>query len=695
MECPGSFSHGAPAPVVKMSLFFLNPWLWLGALAVAVPVWLHLRRKTERNLVRFSAVRFLEDQPRAARTPLRLRNLLLLLLRVLAVLLITAAFSWPCLRRFHGLPVKESVVYILDNTLSRQANDGFNTDRARLTQELSKAAPEQQVAVIELASTPRLLVSFADDRLSARQKVHELQPTFERGSYLAAFREANALLANSLGQNRRIVLLGDNQANQWNENLNAPPFLGNVQLDLPQPGPAQLPNLWLTELRAQRIFLGDKSIVNFTMRLGHLGPASVARVVLRVNDRPVFSRTVSLENQPQSILLQAQCEAEPASWLCAEATVEGTPDVLQADNHVFCSVPPVVEGKVALLAQSPYLRMALSPEVMRGQWLTRFLDPARLGAEVAANQDAEVLCIESGYLQSPDARTLVKRYLANGRGVFLLVDRLSPSIDGCLRELGFEADRAPAPEEPNPERFQFVLFNHAIFHPFQSRDFGNLLDIKVHNCARLKAISGKPLIFSGTGAGLFFEGAAHSGKLFVCAFGLDRAQTSWPVHPTFIPFLDLTLQAARPQESTITSFQPGETTTIQLPAVVSAHEVFLKANGREVQRATVDHGRAQIRMPRQPGLYAMTYGESEEIQRIFSINPSPKESELLFVDAPKAVKGWCFEASHGLRPALSAPPARMGSSAILQQWLWWWMLLGGLLALTFETVLTAAKGETS
>ena len=53
---------------------FLNPWFWLGALAVAAPVWLHLRRKRETNLVAFSALQFLEDQPEPRRSPLRMAS---------------------------------------------------------------------------------------------------------------------------------------------------------------------------------------------------------------------------------------------------------------------------------------------------------------------------------------------------------------------------------------------------------------------------------------------------------------------------------------------------------------------------------------------------------------------------------------------------------------------------------------------
>src|SRR6266404_827068 len=135
-----------------MPFSFLNPWFWLGALAVAAPVWLHLRRRKQTNLIQFSALRFLDDQPEPRRSPLRLRNLLLFALRVLALLLVVAAFAWPYFRLADTAPIKESRVYVLDNTLSHQAGDGFKRDRDRILNELEKAAGSIQVAVIELAS---------------------------------------------------------------------------------------------------------------------------------------------------------------------------------------------------------------------------------------------------------------------------------------------------------------------------------------------------------------------------------------------------------------------------------------------------------------------------------------------------------------------------------------------------------------
>jgi len=677
-----------------MPFSFLNPWFWLGALAVAAPIWLHLRRKRETNIVAFTALRFLDDQPEPRRSPWRLRDILLFALRVLALLLLVAAFAWPYLRGPNTAPIRESRVYILDNTLSHQANDGFLRDRDRVLSELSKGASDLQMAVIELTAAPRVVVSFGENRETAKQKVKALEPSFQRGSYLAAFRQANSVLGNSLGDQKRIILLGDSQENQWTENASSPPFLRNVQIDLPKPAALALPNLSLSEPRVQRIFLGDKSLVNFTVKLGHRGEAKTANVILRANEQVIFNRTVELEKQPETILLQAQWEADPAAWLRGDVTVDGTPDALAGDNRVYFSLAPVIEGKVALLAQSPYLRLALSADVMRGEWATRLLDPARLAAELAGSEDADVLVMESNYLQSGDARKLLGRYLANGRGVLLLMNRLTPSISGCLRELGFEADGTVQTEKSRPERFQFVYSNHPIFHPFLSPDYGSLMDVKVFKYVQIKGNEAMPLVFSEKGAGLFFQGTRFPGKLFLAAFGLDREHTSWPIDQTFIPFLDLALQTARAEDPTPTTFEPGEISKIQLPPGLAVREAVLRDERRVLSRTPAEQGRAQVRMPDKPGVYTLTYDDNPQVAKLFSVNPSPKESQLAYVEAPDAIREWRVNLppETGKSTAVAAR-VRPSLSGILQQRWWWWMVMGGLTALMLEMALAEMRRE--
>ncbi len=675
-----------------MPVSFLNPWFWLGALALGAPVWLHLRRKQQTGIVPFSAVRFLNDQPEPRRSPLQLRRRLLFAARALALLLIVAGFAWPYMRRTNFGATQESRVYILDNTLSHQALDGFTRDRDWLVSELSKASPAAQLAVVELTGAPRLVSSFSDSRETAREKVAELKPSHQRGSYLAAFRYANSLLKTAVGRQKRIVVLGDNQENQWNENVGTPPFLADIKVDLPRSLNRSLPNLSLSEPRAQRVFTGDKSMVQFSVKLSHIGPAKRARVLVRADGQEVVNRDVDLEKQPGTLLLQAHWETDMTNWLKGDAVIEGEPDSLAADNRVFFSVAPVTEGKVALLAQSPYLRVALSPEIMRGRWSTELLDPARLGDTEVAR--ADVLCLESSCLQSAEVRKLLHTRLANGDGVLLVVNRLSPAIEGCLRELGFEAAGMARPGEQSPDGFRFILFNHPVLHPFSSPDFGNLQEIRIFEFARLKSSAATPLVFGQGGEELLFQSSNLRGKLLVIAFGLDREHTSWPIHPSFIPFIDLCLQGTRTQDPTPGTFEPGELARIAIPKDNKSSTFVLESGKREVARGSLTQGHLAIRLPDEPGAYELRADGSQQVERVLCVNPSAKESQLVYNGSPETLKRWRNAPSGGQAgSSLATVAGELRVSELLQQRLWWWMLLGGLLVLMLEMSLADASKE--
>jgi hypothetical protein len=352
----------------------------------------------------------------------------------------------------------------------------------------------------------------------------------------------------------------------------------------------------------------------------------------------------------------------------------------------------VKEGQVALLAQSRYLQLALSPDVMRGQWATRVLDPTRLKDEVAAGRDAEVLVVESHYLQSAEARTLVSRYLSNGHGVILLVDRVTPLVSGFLRELGFEPGKAHSSEAGGAEKLQYVSSQHPIFHPFLSPDYGNLTEIRVRRYTSLVARQGMPLLVSGKGEPLFFQGGGRKGALYVSAFAFERDATNWPLHLTFIPFLDLCLQNARPEDPTPSNFEPGEIATLSLPAEPVVKEVVLGAGGKVLQRAPVAEGRAQLKMPEEPGLYELTHDSGTEPVKVFSVNPSPKESRLAALADPPVLKTWMLDAPETQKQG-DAPRGSLSMSAIWQQQIWWLLLVAGVLALLMETFWTAFRRQ--
>lgn len=78
--------------------------------AVALPVLLHLRRNRPKTTVAFSSLMFLEESPPVAKTRSRMQDVLLLILRCIAIALLVLAFARPF------FPVKEKPAASADGT---------------------------------------------------------------------------------------------------------------------------------------------------------------------------------------------------------------------------------------------------------------------------------------------------------------------------------------------------------------------------------------------------------------------------------------------------------------------------------------------------------------------------------------------------------------------------------------------------
>ena len=74
---------------------FLAPLFLAGLAALALPVLLHLRKNRPKETVAFSSLMFFEDHPPITKRRSRLQDILLLVLRCVALALLVLAFARP------------------------------------------------------------------------------------------------------------------------------------------------------------------------------------------------------------------------------------------------------------------------------------------------------------------------------------------------------------------------------------------------------------------------------------------------------------------------------------------------------------------------------------------------------------------------------------------------------------------------
>jgi hypothetical protein len=195
-----------------MSVSFLYPMFLLGAVAAAVPILLHLLRRESAPEVRFSAVRFLRRDPTEQSRRQRLRELLLLALRVAAILLLAAAFARPY---FSGSALATSTVTIvaLDTSLSMGAPGRFERARALARSAVDQAPAGSPVGLVTFDDRPTLVLEPRVDRATLLKAIDGQRPGFGATQYGPALARAQDAIAGS----GRIVVVTDLQRSGWDE----------------------------------------------------------------------------------------------------------------------------------------------------------------------------------------------------------------------------------------------------------------------------------------------------------------------------------------------------------------------------------------------------------------------------------------------------------------------------------------------
>lgn len=133
---------------------FLNPALLIGLLAAALPVLIHLLNKRRHRTVKWGAMQFILRATRESRGHKKLRHLIILACRALAVACIIFAIARPLvssLMGFSGGRV-ETVVFLLDRSVSMEIAEA-GSDRSK-----RQAAIDRVVSSIDQLGGARLIL---------------------------------------------------------------------------------------------------------------------------------------------------------------------------------------------------------------------------------------------------------------------------------------------------------------------------------------------------------------------------------------------------------------------------------------------------------------------------------------------------------------------------------------------------------
>lgn len=340
---------------------FLAPLYLLFGLGIAVPLLIHLMRRRTGARIEFPAARYLARAEREHSRTLRLRNLILMLLRVLAILAIALAAARPVARWVGSGHAPTAIAIVIDNSLSSSAVvngrpllDQFKT-MARSV--LAGATSSDRVWLVTIDGEIR-----GGSAGALRDDIDRLEAIAGAGDAALALSRAASVVRSSGLDARQIALVTDGQRTEWQGS----PSLGDSQLLIYTPGGAPPVNraVTLAEARPTRWTPRGAIAARFLSR-----DSTTYRIT--INGR-TLSRGTAAPNEEVTV------RAEPAERGWVAGTIEIEPDELAGDNVRYFAV---------WIGPAP--GVSVSPGA--GQFAKSAVDVLRASERVTAGADISIV----------------------------------------------------------------------------------------------------------------------------------------------------------------------------------------------------------------------------------------------------------------------------------------------------------------
>jgi len=721
---------------VEAEMGLLAPLYALAALAVIGPIVFHLIKRQPTGQQRFSSLMFLSPTPPRLTRRSRLDNILLLLLRALAILLITAAFARPFFRQESLLDRDLSgrnIALLIDTSASMQRADVWREAKDQATKLLDSLSPADRVSLYTVDDLLRTLVSLDTDRATdaasqqqaVRASMAELKPTW-RGSQVADGLRTVADLVQAASIAGRIdaaaqvelVFISDLHSGCGVESLQGYPWPDSIRLDVRQ-------------VRSKAPGNARASLVS--------GEADSGSGAGSSGDAEEQTFKVRVENNADSV-----DESFELKWMAAEVAIAGaqtrlqvpagqvrvipmpsqpsnadrlmlTGDSWEGDNAVYVTKPLPKRERIVFVGEQAknkeddlayFLEKApLSTRLVRRtvERVGRNELSALLGANRATDGTVDEK-LQAVVLEAPiaDADVAALRAFASSGGC-VLVSLARPLSDVGATSKALEdllAVSKVSLSEAVTKDFALLSaidYTSPVFKPFADPRFNDFSKIRVWAHRKLSFELDTGSLDTGTsdtGASADVQTIASlddgspwllrlpmgGGNVWIMTSGWQPESSQLGLSSKFVPILMGMLDPTGKAMSEQSVYAVGDAIAVDDLPGVSVTGVLVTGVGGDAVAVEVNGGSIQLDAP---GLYNL---QAEAVRRQVAVQVPSSESQLTPLDVD-VFEQYGVELGKVQSDAERKQSARQLQATELEQKqrVWQWLLLAGLVVLGIET----------
>jgi uncharacterized membrane protein len=455
---------------------FLNPAILFGLLAASIPIIIHLLNLRKLKKIEFSTLQFLKELQKNKIRKIKLKQWLLLALRVLIILCIVTAFARPTLV---GVSIggttsaaKTTAVFILDDTFSMSVIDQngsyFNQAKESIKNILTQFEEGDEFGLVLVSHQPEEIV-MTSNIAKFGEDVNSTTISFASGKLNNAIIKAAEVIGEAENFNKEIYLFTDFQKGRLateNEITDLREQFGEqVRLYSFDYAGKEVFNFGIDDVKINtQIFEKDKP-VKFDATVKNYSDRAEENLVvsLFINGERLAQQSINL-NSGESKTANLEATAEAIGY--NEALVEIEEDDMLEDNKRFTSfyIPEKIPVLIAAdnLTDTKLIEAALKSVSEQGYFdLTVKIVEQISGTQLNSYQ--AVILLSSNFV---NAQVKLNQFLTSGEGliIFPSSDVNSQNFISSLNSINISASGVfVKTNQGQPIHFNEVDFKHPVF----------------------------------------------------------------------------------------------------------------------------------------------------------------------------------------------------------------------------------------
>jgi len=615
---------------------FLNPYLLFGSLALAIPILIHLVRREKSEIIPFSSLMFLLKVPKRSIRQQKIKNLLLMALRLLILALLVGAFARPYMTQ----PAKPTVsananrgvVMMLDTSYSMRYGNNFDKLKAEAQKRIDAMRATDRMAIVAFNDNASLLSRPTSDKNALKAVVDALEPSFSGTRYYEAFTLADRALAEFGGDQKQLIVISDFQRNGWNRSSRES-IIGNdvkvetVNLAVQSPNNVGIdsvsvdPSTSFTRTYSGRVIA---RIHNYRKDI----PVDID-VIVSLNDKEMARKKVTVSANSSALAEFTGFDLQ-LGFSKGRVHIDSN-DPLKVDDDFLFSLERREKLRVLVVdtgkaKQSLYLRQAYtsSPDL---PFEVTIVPVSGITAEEVAKHEVVVV---NDVPRLPDAvRDKMDELRKSGQGQLVVLGENS--------EAGWWGSYQKFPVKPSQRIFvakdrgkpsvALTTYdrNHSIFKPFEKSTRVVLNSAQFFAYMNMEAKPGAVVLAKyDDGSPVIVESSKDDHGMLVFNSTVDSKWNDLPLKPSFLPLFHEMIRYLSRYNDTRGWYALGEGIPIT-GGLDSAAAAVIDPKGDRQALGQLTAGQAKFFTPTLPGFHEIRVGPDT---RMVAVNPPSSEGNL-------------------------------------------------------------------